>query len=106
MSYPMGEGVSNPGFRVPLDCSWPVVSVRMIEQAYDDAVVLNALELSQNMRVSRWTIYRWRSQGYKFEFGNLTTTGHLKAWLRTLAETGGPPPDEHMTMILRKMGRC
>jgi hypothetical protein len=78
----------------------------VITQPYADDVCVNALELSQNMRVSRWTVYRWRAQGYQFEFGKLTTTGHLKAWLRALAESGGPPPDEHVTMILRKMGRC
>jgi hypothetical protein len=77
----------------------------MIEQLFADDVCVNALELSQNMRVSRWTLYRWRAEGYKFEFGSRTTTGHLKAWLRAQAEAGGPP-DEHMTMILRKMGRC
>lgn len=78
----------------------------MITQIFADDVTVNALELAQNMRTSRWTIYRWRTQGYKFEYGNLTTTGHLKAWLRSQAESKDPPPDEHMTMILHKMGRC
>lgn len=64
----------------------------MITQRFADDVVVNALELSQNMRVSRWTVYRWRGQGYKFEFGNLTTTGHLKAWLRSQMGQG-PLPD-------------
>jgi hypothetical protein len=64
----------------------------MITQLYADDVCVNALELSKNMRVSRWTIYRWRGHGYRFEFGSLTTTGHLKDWLRTQAEQE-PLPD-------------
>jgi hypothetical protein len=77
----------------------------MVEQAFADDVVVNTKELSQNMRVSEWTAYRWKTQGYRFEFGKRTTTGHLKNWLRGLAEQGPPPPDEHMKMLLRKMGR-
>jgi hypothetical protein len=51
-------------------------------QAYADDVVVNAKELAQALRVSRWTLARWREKGYQFEFGNRSTPGHLKAWLR------------------------
>jgi hypothetical protein len=59
---------------------------QVITQLFADDVVVNALELSKNMRVSQWTVYRWKIKGYRFEFGKLTTTGHLKSWLRLQAD--------------------
>lgn len=50
-----------------------------------DSSVVNVGELAQLMRVSRWSIASWRKQGYAFEFGNRTTPGHLKSWLRERA---------------------
>ena len=54
----------------------------VITQAFADETVVNALELSRALRVSRWTLDRWRKDGYEFEFGSRSTPGHLKAWLR------------------------
>jgi hypothetical protein len=51
-------------------------------QANADDVVVNAKELAQALRVSRWTLTRWREKGYQFEFGNRSTPGRLKEWLR------------------------
>jgi hypothetical protein len=56
--------------------------IRAVTQLFADDTVVNALELSQALRVSRWTLDRWRKGGYVFEFGNRSTPGHLKAWLR------------------------
>jgi hypothetical protein len=56
-------------------------AARMITQSFADDVVVNAKELAQALRVSRWTVARWREEGYQFEFGNRSTPGHLKAWI-------------------------
>jgi hypothetical protein len=65
------------------------VTNQKVRQLFADDVPVNGKELAQAMRVSRWTVYRWKEKGYRFEFGNRTTTGHLKAWLR--AQTAGEP---------------
>jgi hypothetical protein len=57
----------------------------MEQKSFADDVPVNMKELGQTMRVSRWTIRRWKDQGYEFEFGRRTTAGHLKEWLRTRA---------------------
>ena len=56
-----------------------------VTQSFSDDVPINAKELAQAMRVSRWTVYRWKEKGYRFEFGNRTTAGHLKTSLRSQA---------------------
>src|ERR1700756_348276 len=57
-----------------------------IVNRYADDIPLKASEVAKAMRVSRWTLHRWRVEGYNFEFGNrLTTVGHLKNWLRQRA---------------------
>jgi hypothetical protein len=66
-----------------------LVADQTIRQLYADDVPVNGKELAQAMRVSRWTVYRWKERGYRFEFGNRTTPGHLKTWLR--AQTQEPP---------------
>jgi hypothetical protein len=63
-----------------------------ITQTFADDVPVNGQELAQAMRVSRWTVYRWRDDGYRFEFGKRTTPGHLKLWLRSRTE-GEPVSD-------------
>jgi hypothetical protein len=60
----------------------------VITQSFADDVVVNAKELAHSLRVSRWTLARWREEGYRFEFGNRSTPGHLKAWLRERAIQG------------------
>jgi hypothetical protein len=62
--------------------------IRVITQSFADDVVVNAKELAHALRVSRWTVARWREEGYQFEFGNRSTPGHLKAWLRERAGRG------------------
>jgi hypothetical protein len=59
----------------------------------DDSPVNNT-ELAQLMRCSRATIFSYKKQGYKFEFGNRTTAGHLKAWLRERAAKKERPVSE------------
>jgi hypothetical protein len=60
----------------------------MITKLFADDVVVNSTELAQALRVSRWTLARWREEGYVFEFGSRSTPGHLKAWLRERAAQG------------------
>jgi hypothetical protein len=50
-----------------------------------DDIPVTTLQLAKAMSVSRWTVNRWKEDGYTFEFGRLTTPGHLKAWLRKQA---------------------
>lgn len=57
-----------------------------ITQKFADDVPVNSMELAETMRVSRATVYRWRAEGYRYEFGNRTTAGHLKQWLRSQAD--------------------
>jgi hypothetical protein len=57
------------------------------------------------MRVSRWTIGRWKAQGYEFEFGRRTTAGHLKAWLRgrAAAEPFQGPEQKRLQGVLDRL---
>jgi hypothetical protein len=52
-----------------------------ISEINDDSPV-NHTELARVMRVSRSTIFNRVHEGYCFEFGNRTTPGHFKSWLR------------------------
>jgi hypothetical protein len=52
---------------------------------------VNTGELARFMRCCRETINRHKRQGYRFEFGNRTTPGHYKAWLRERAATTVSP---------------
>jgi len=61
---------------------------------FADDVPVSTSELADAMRVSRWTIRRWKEDGYQFEFGRRTTTGHLKAWLREQALKDQSSSDE------------
>jgi hypothetical protein len=48
-----------------------------------DHAVVNKKELALAIRRSRWTIDHWIDDlGYQMEFGNTTTPGHCKAWMR------------------------
>jgi hypothetical protein len=48
-----------------------------------DNAVVSIGELALALRISRWTIRHWRDDlKYEFEFGNRTTPGHAKAWMR------------------------
>jgi hypothetical protein len=49
---------------------------------------LNGSQLCQAMGFSRWTLLRCKRRGYRMEFGNRTTLGHFKEWLRA-----NPIPD-------------
>jgi hypothetical protein len=78
----------------------------MEQKIFADDVPLNTIELAQTMRVSRWTIGRWKKeQGYQFEFGRRTTAGHLKAWLRARA-TSDPlhgPEQKRLQSVLDRL---
>jgi hypothetical protein len=82
-----------------------IVADQTIRQIYADDVPVNGKELAQAMRVSRWTVYRWKERGYRFKFGNRTTPGHLKTWLR--AQTEEPPvsdkEQERLTSALSRL---
>lgn len=54
------------------------------EQFADDTPV-GTEELARTMRVSRNTVWKWKCDGYRFEFGRMTTAGHCKQWLRSRA---------------------
>jgi hypothetical protein len=78
----------------------------MEQKSFADDVPLNTTELAQAMRVSRWTIGRWKKdQGYQFEFGRRTTAGHLKAWLRAraVAEPLQGPEQKRLQSVLDRL---
>jgi|GraSoi_2013_60cm_1033757.scaffolds.fasta_scaffold02305_7 hypothetical protein len=75
--------------------------IRVITQSFADDVVVNAKELAHALRVSRWTLARWREEGYQFEFGNRSTPGHLKAWLRERAAQRKPKVTELSDKLAR-----
>ena len=75
--------------------------IRVITQSFADDVVVNAKELAHALRVSRWTVARWREEGYQFEFGNRSTPGHLKAWLRERAGRGETKGNELANKLAR-----
>jgi hypothetical protein len=75
--------------------------IRVITQSFADDVVVNAKELAHALRVSRWTLARWREEGYQFEFGNRSTPGHLKAWLRERATQRKPKVNELSDKLAR-----
>jgi len=75
--------------------------IRVITQSYADDVVVNAKELAHALRVSRWTVSRWREEGYQFEFGNRSTPGQLKAWLRERASQGKTKVNELANKLAR-----
>src|SRR5260370_17879338 len=57
-----------------------------IVNKFADDVPLSSAEVAAAMRMSRWTLYRYKHEnGYVFEFGRKTTLGHLKNWLRQRA---------------------
>jgi hypothetical protein len=76
-----------------------------IVNRYADAVPLTLVELAKAMRRSRWTIYRWKIEGYRFEFGRLTTLGHLKNWLRqqALKKSGTEKEAERQNAVLARL---
>jgi hypothetical protein len=76
-----------------------------IVNQYADDVPLTLVELAKAMRVSRWTIYRWKTEGYRFELGRLTTLGHLKNWLRqqALKKSGTDKEVERQNALLETL---
>jgi hypothetical protein len=81
------------------------VTNQTVRQLFADDVPVNGKELAQAMRVSRWTVYRWKEKGYRFEFGNRTTAGHLKAWLRdrTAEEPVADKERERLALALSRL---
>jgi hypothetical protein len=83
------------------------LSEKTVTKKYADDVLLNIGELSEALRVSRWTIDRWRKRenGYKFLYGKLTTAAHAKDWLRQQAQKTSQtvPQDERMESAMRRM---
>jgi hypothetical protein len=66
-----------------------VISVMLCSNMrYDDDEPLNSSELAQAMRFSRWSLLRCKRRGYKMEYGNRSSLGHFKKWLRA-----NPIPD-------------
>jgi hypothetical protein len=80
----------------------------MVTRSFSDDVPLNTKELAQAMRVSRWTVQRWKAAGYRFEFGKRTTAGHLKTWLRAQAAEPEVPlsvSDKEQVRLASALGR-
>lgn len=73
-----------------------IASVRL------DDVPVSMSQLAKAMGVSRWTVSRWKEDGYSFEFGRLTTPGHLKMWLRKRALEKSKPV-ERMDAALERL---
>ena len=61
--------------------------MNVIRNKFEDNVVVNSNELAESMRCSRYTILRWKKEGYKFLYGNRTTTAHFKEWLKSKANS-------------------
>lgn len=78
---------------------------QQVTLSFADDVPVNSQELAQAMRVSRWTVIRWREQGYQFEFGRRTTPGHLKEWLRSRSTIAQPPENKERERLNAAMGR-
>jgi hypothetical protein len=83
------------------------LSEKTVTKKYADDVLLNIGELSEALRVSRWTIDRWRKRedGYKFLYGKLTTAAHAKNWLAQQAQKASKahPEDERMAAARLRM---
>jgi hypothetical protein len=77
----------------------------MVTKSFADDVVVNGAELAQAVRASRWTLARWREEGYVFEFGTRSTPGHLKAWLRERAAKGITKKQREAAELAEKLGR-
>jgi hypothetical protein len=73
----------------------------VVTKSFADDVVVNSKELAEAMRVSRWTLARWREQGYVFEFGTRSAPGHCKAWLRERAKQGKTKNNELAMKLAR-----
>jgi hypothetical protein len=43
---------------------------------------INTNQLAAAMSVDRSTVWKWKKEGYRFEFGTRTTVSHCKEWLR------------------------
>jgi hypothetical protein len=78
------------------------IAEKTITKKYADDVPLTAGDLAKAMRVSRWTVGRWKADGYKFLYGKMTTPGHVKAWLKTEAEKA--TADEEAARLEKKLG--
>jgi hypothetical protein len=68
-----------------------ILAEKTVTKKFADDVLLNAGELAEALRVSRWTVGRWRENGYKFLYGKFTTAGHAKDWLRAEARKAHQP---------------
>jgi hypothetical protein len=80
-----------------------------VTKKFADNVLVNAAELAESLRVSRWTVGRWRERGYKFLYGRYTTSSHAKSWLKEQAELKDQsektlqPEDERMKEELGRL---
>jgi hypothetical protein len=59
-----------------------------IEDNENNETTLNGGQLCDAIGFSRWSLHRCKRRGYKMEFGNRTSLGHFKKWLRA-----NPIPD-------------
>jgi hypothetical protein len=66
----------------------------MGNERYLDDTLVRAKELAKAMLVSPSTVYNWKVAGYIFQFGQLTTPGHCKAWHLARRENNRPPSDK------------
>jgi hypothetical protein len=59
-----------------------------IEDNENNETTLNGGQLCDAIGFSRWSLHRCKKRGYRMEFGNRTSLGHFKKWLRA-----NPIPD-------------
>ena len=59
-----------------------------MDETIQNDTPVNAKELAKAMRVGKTTVFKWKTEGYQFEFGMRTTPGHCKDWLRARVKNG------------------
>jgi len=57
--------------------------MNVIRDKFADDVVVNSNELCEAIRISRFTLLKWKKAGYIFQYGRRTTPGHCKEWLES-----------------------
>lgn len=49
---------------------------------YETRALVGVCDLARILSVSRWTVNRWKRQGYIFSHGRRTSVEHCKTWLK------------------------
>jgi hypothetical protein len=86
------------------------LSEKTVTKKFADDVVVNAGELAEALRTSRWTVGRWRERGYRFLYGKYTTPAHAKNWLKDQAKKASAPApsaqdDERLAAAMNRLNQ-